>query len=724
MSILISVLLIIDGFIYDLIGYLYEIFEFLAKINLFNQETYKDIVTNIYTVLGVVMLFVLAYSLLKAVINPENFSKGEQSFPKLIQNVVVSLIIIEVLPTVFSVAFNVQSSILNKDTIPKIVLGDDYLIEIGKTENTSPGHDMSYHIFSAFFHENPAYCVNKVDDYVEGDDEKHNECKETIKDDGGLFFRGKDNLLANDEYVKENKNASFKSYYRYSKAVAEDEIDYLMLISTVAGIFVAYVLLNFCFDMAVRVIKLMFFQIIAPIPVVCRILPGGKMKDVFPDWVKKTISTFVEVFIRIFILYLGLFMINQVITNFKFDIGTGGLGFTQLLIAKALLIMGVIIFIRQAPKLIGDMFHLDSGSMKLGIMDKLAMGGALTAAGAAGAMITQGGRNAISGAQKFKNAKGISGKIGAAAGMVGSTLTGGVSAGVRAGWAGKGAKNFKDVKTAASTGTQGATAAKDKRAAYIKYHSSKVKGGAGVFQTGATVAKGLLEDAGTSINEFWGIGESAGLSDLQKEQAIYKEGMGFKKNLFDLVSDNKSVINYQGLLKSTQEKDISEYIKKFYETGRLSKEGNQIFEALSDGSRRLVSVEEIEGMAIQAKEAEIDKYDTAIKLASMRAIHDKLDSGDGRFTAQFNAFETFKKQHADNELVSKLTMVDLTQDQLDAIDKALYSNSGDAIDNVKKMLEAAPGSIMANDKQFKIKNGDVTAAIAKKAQEQKAKEGK
>lgn len=62
---------------------------------------------------------------------------------------------------------------------------------------------------------------------------------------------------------------------------------YNVFISTVAGVFLLYVLLNFCFDMAVRVVKLMFFQIIAPIPVICRVIPGGKLKDVFSDWMKK-----------------------------------------------------------------------------------------------------------------------------------------------------------------------------------------------------------------------------------------------------------------------------------------------------------------------------------------------------------------------------------------------------------------------------------------------------
>lgn len=104
---------------------------------------------------------------------------------------------------------------------------------------------------------------------------------------------------------------------------------------------------------------------------------------------EKTISTYLEVFIRIAIMYLGVFMISQVVNNFS-NVNFGSLGVSQKLIAKALIIMGVVIFMRQAPKLIGDMFHLDSGSMKLGLMDKLAMGGALAAGatiGGAGGML-------------------------------------------------------------------------------------------------------------------------------------------------------------------------------------------------------------------------------------------------------------------------------------------------------------------------------------------------
>ena len=107
-----SILLFLDGALYDLIAYIYEIFLGLSKLNLFNNAEYEQIVSRIYVILGMVMLFFLAYSLLKAVINPDEFSKGEMSAPKLIKNVIISLIIIAVLPAIFTYAYNIQNGLM------------------------------------------------------------------------------------------------------------------------------------------------------------------------------------------------------------------------------------------------------------------------------------------------------------------------------------------------------------------------------------------------------------------------------------------------------------------------------------------------------------------------------------------------------------------------------------------------------------------------------------
>lgn len=509
----IGLLMWIDTIIYGFVDYVYDIFNALAKVNLFKTEDYQTIVSRIYVVLGLIMLFVLAYSLLKAVINPDEFAKGESSFPKLIKNVVVSLAIIAILPTAFTVAFNFQNAVLNKNTIPGLVFGvnsEDY----NKATDADAGRDMSYYVLSAFLHPNFDWCNEKgyaVNDNESGD-VNLSECASEIDGDGDWLLTNGEDLKSVTENFKAG-SYDISAFNDFGESAAAGKLTYNVFISTIAGVFLLYVLLNFCFDMAVRVVKLMFFQIIAPIPVICRVIPGGKLKDVFSDWMKKTISTYVEVFIRIAIMYLGVFMISQVVDNFS-SANLGNLGPTQKLIAEALIIMGVVIFMRQAPKLIGDMFHLDSGGMKLGLMDKLAMGGALTAGAVAGGAFGTLGRNLVSGARGVKNADGAWNKV--KAGLFGAASVGaGTLSGAARGFnRGKGAKNLADMKKAAGGVVAATSAAKAKRDAYRASHTSA----SGALDTLGNVMLGHISDAGVGVAEYFGV-----------------------NNVEDLVNDNKLI---------------------------------------------------------------------------------------------------------------------------------------------------------------------------------------
>lgn len=391
MEIIASILLLIDGVIYNAIKYIYNIFNFMAGVNIFNDAAYQDITAKIYTILGLIMMFVLAYTLLKAVMNPDDFAKGEKSFPNIIKNVIISLVLIVVMPAIFSFAMDFQASILNNNTIYKFVLGRENLEE----QNVDIGSQVAYYTFTSFFYPSEEFCTNGSGNMTS---EQAIACKSEIKSNGSTWYRpstwfSNDIVtLAEVDSLVESGQASFTNYNDFSEAVADNEISYSMIISTVAGVFVLYVLLNFCFDIAVRVIKLAFYQLIAPIPIICRILPGGNMKDVFDKWTKQTISVYVEVFIRIATMALGVYLITLVIDAFNTGIpNIDSLGFVARMIVRALLIMAVIIFIRQAPKLIGDIFHLDTGGMKLGIMDKLAMGGVFAAGGAVGSLISSRG---------------------------------------------------------------------------------------------------------------------------------------------------------------------------------------------------------------------------------------------------------------------------------------------------------------------------------------------
>lgn len=390
-----SFLLTLDGLVYNLICYVTNIFDALIKLNLFSNSGYTDLVKRFYVVLGLIMLFALAYSLLKAIINPENFSKGETSFSKLIGNTVSSLIIIAILPTVFSVAFNIQNSLVNQGTIYNLIIGNNTENNTKDITMNNSGRYLAYYTFRSFLLENPdsELCSSYDDDPSECDELIKSEATgETLKDTNS-------SVLYN--------NGSFTLYNGFAKSVVVDKsLIHYFPISFLAGLFMLYVLLNFCFDVAVRVVKLAFYQIIAPIPVMCRIVPGGKMKDVFSKWLKQVISLFVEVFIRMAALAFGVFFLKIILHDgsdysITDQLRNIGLKFFSRTFVKALLIMAIVVFIRQIPKIIGDMFGLDTGGMKLGLTEKLAMGGGFVAANTVGSLVASHG-NPLAAYRGFK----------------------------------------------------------------------------------------------------------------------------------------------------------------------------------------------------------------------------------------------------------------------------------------------------------------------------------
>ena len=711
-------LLTIDGLIYNLICYVTEIFNSLVKLNVFTNEDYNDIVSRIYIVLGLIMLFVLAYSLLKAIINPENFSKGETSFSKLIGNTVSSLIIIAILPTVFSVAFNIQNSLVNQGTIYKIILGNDNNVSSSTDEIKDGGRDIAYYTFTSFFYENDQSDGENTD----SSENSYDGIKSAVYENG----------------------ESFTKFSTLSEKVVDKSITYMFPVSTIAGIVILYILLNFCFDVAVRVVKLAFYQIIAPIPVMCRIIPGGKMKDVFSKWLKQVISLFVEVFIRMAAIAFGVKFVQIIVDSkdsLNIDASTGARR-----IVMALLIMAVVIFIKQIPKIIGDMFGIDTAGMKLGLTDKLAMGGAFAGGAIVGGAISTLGRNVARIGKRVKDTEGgFKNKLGAFVSGVPTIGSGVMSSAYRGFKGGKGAKSLADMKKASVDAANTTSEIQAKRSAYRASHRDTSSNNplVGFMKTTGNVIRGRASDYTDQVGAYFGFGDE--LQTLQAEQSVYQEGMGFKKELFELAADNERVLAYKGMKQAAQEKDINNYIsdieKQINAKGFTNRDNTGYYklnsitgqkEYYKNSSGNIIS--DLTSAAIEQKTADIKMYDDAAKLASLSAIYDKINSGDGRYTAVIEKEKVWKQQHADMVNVSKLDdLSNLDASQMSAINSALASNDKDAIKRVLDALEGnsaamaqlniSSSSIMSNDKKLKSSNGDVTEKIAKKIQEKK-KDGK
>lgn len=358
-----GMLLTIDAMVYSLISWVYQIILVLCNANILgNGFEMQNLVRRIYTIIGVVVLFLVAYSLLKSLVNPDEALKGKKSPVTIIRDVIISVVLIAVIPSIFDFAMGFQSALLTKNTIGSLILGNT--VSVGTKEEDSQsvilngGTTIATGVLEAFLH--PDYSkptckrVGLSEDYPNG--YNCDDIKVSLSDREVTF----------QEYWKlmQDNNNLYAITNLNKLVVGSGPLTYYWLISTIAGAFVLFVLLSYCFDIAVRSVKLAVFELIAPLPILARLLPNEQGSKTFNNWVKATISTYTEVFIRLAILFFAVLVIKIIVQNFPSMLAplfSGEAGWTVALFAQMFLIIGVILFVKQAPEIIKEITGLDGG---------------------------------------------------------------------------------------------------------------------------------------------------------------------------------------------------------------------------------------------------------------------------------------------------------------------------------------------------------------------------
>lgn len=383
--------------IFKLVNYAYRIFLVLAKAQIFDNEDFNIITKNMYEILSIVMLFALAYGILVKIVDPDNSKSGVDG-KKILQKLVMAIVLLALIPSIFSFMFGLQEAILESNVLNSIFTGSS---NTGAETIENAGVSMSVNSFIPFFTPNvdndadPNTARSKVTN--------HSEYSITLNDETYGCKKDECTLKDVDNFALSTGNFGF--YQAFALNIHEGEIDFQWLIALIVGGFLVYAMVSFCFDMALRVCKLAFFEIIAPIAIFCNVIP--KMEDVFKKWFSNTTKTFISVFTRIIVMNFGVYLIS-VICSDRINLGLENTGSWFLnLIAKCFLILGIVMFMRQAPKLLSDLFGFGDGDMKLGIKDKLKESGVFAAGNAVGSLVTSRGNPLafIRGAKHgFKNA--------------------------------------------------------------------------------------------------------------------------------------------------------------------------------------------------------------------------------------------------------------------------------------------------------------------------------
>lgn len=317
----------IDKIIYQFIPTVYSFIKSLIGYGsgtggLFGNAAIADIARNIYSLLGVLMIIKLAFSMIQYIVNPDLFDDKTKGFASLIKRVFVVLILIVAVPYIFDFAYRLQDQIVNNQIIEKVILGNQEEYE------DNSGNLLSERTLQAFLKEG-------------------------------------DTPVSLDRLGDLKINEKVASGYRY---------DYMYLLSTIAGAFVLFLLIVFSYDIALRIVKLGFLQLIAPIPVISYLDPKNSFKDgIMGKWVKITLSSYLALFTRIMSIAFLIFVIN-IIPDVITDVSGNSLFIILLLI------IGTLMFVKEAPKLIGDIFGLDMSSSFGGLkalnpLGKMAGGG-------------------------------------------------------------------------------------------------------------------------------------------------------------------------------------------------------------------------------------------------------------------------------------------------------------------------------------------------------------
>lgn len=433
----------IDKVVVWLIECLYDLIFQISSVQIFDNTSLAAFANRITVILSIFMIFKLSLSFLNYIVNPDAMTDKSKGFSKLIQNIAVALVLLVSYQFLFDKAMELQQKIVDNNTVPKLIIGS-----VGK--NVKNSSTISFPLFSAFVVPNNDILYSTSTNpnltgcrsysrYIEGSkpsatcDLKGAGYTDDVATDNSTVGTDANSQM---DYIVEHQdtNALLDFLLRIKKGDIF-AFDYKFIISTICGAFAALVLLSFCMDVAVRIIKLYFLRLIAPIPIISYIDPI-KGEGIFKKWLSNVGKTYADLFIRLIAIFFAIFIIQQVATQPALKDFNGNPIDNPFVII--FIIIGALMFAKQFPKLIQDITGISlDGKMQLNPFKKVseqALGGKAIMAGTAGAVGALGvaGGNLVHRAVNAKknfnaNGGGLKGGLKTAGGFLTSTLAGATS---------------------------------------------------------------------------------------------------------------------------------------------------------------------------------------------------------------------------------------------------------------------------------------------------------
>ncbi|MBR3199278.1 MAG: hypothetical protein IKG27_04615 [Bacilli bacterium] len=373
----------VDSLIYKIIPLLYKLIIYLANLNIGagTSHTLAALINRVYILVGIFMLFKLAFSILHYIVDPDSFSDKSKGFTSLIKRVIIAVILLVFVPLIFEKAYELQGIILEKNVIPNLIMGTSNTTKVDDIEGMA--RDLQFTLFGSFFtvnYEEPsltsctpdtnyplADVIGSRDMVRVSDGECLRAFSDAINDDDlssygialeDFFKTANSSDVKKYDVIDERKFDSFYPLVNWKTDTNKYAINYVSLATIICGGYLAFLLLSFCIDIAGRVIRLVFMQILSPIAILSSVDPtSSNQDDRLKEWAKECLKVYVSLFIRLAVIYCAVQLvkiITETVTNQNADLYYGNLEASSSMnkLVCVFLILGIFQVAKKLPELL------------------------------------------------------------------------------------------------------------------------------------------------------------------------------------------------------------------------------------------------------------------------------------------------------------------------------------------------------------------------------------
>lgn len=365
--------------IFSLVEDIFNLFFQIVNFEAFGEGIADTLFSRLFMVIGIFMFFKISISLITYLMNPDTVKDKEKGLGKMFSRLIVMLIFLLLLMPwsefsvwqddtdsmtaeqrnelyknnglLFGLLYDAQKRIINDGTISMLILGEQ--IDNDATMKKA-SKVVSLSVLRAFA---PLNTNCDSVDLTAGESITFN----SLDDIGNRIDERCTAKTGNTEYYL---------------------FDFSGFTAILAGLGTCIIVFLFCFDVAIRMIKLGILRLLSPIPAISYIDPKSSRDGTFAAYVKILTSTYMDLFVRLAIIFLVIYLISSISKQDTgiFSVENGNPGW----LAKAIIYISLLFFAGQAPKFIMQALGIKSKGTGLGFGAAL-LGGALagTIAGAA-----------------------------------------------------------------------------------------------------------------------------------------------------------------------------------------------------------------------------------------------------------------------------------------------------------------------------------------------------